>query len=69
MSSINLPSPPSQDEKPLDQSSEPQKTHKTNIWSGKSTSFWFAFATLCLTAFISALDAVIIAAALPAYYI
>src|SRR5580704_8811028 len=39
---------------------------KRNPFAGKSTRFWIAFATLCFTAFISALDAVIIAAALPA---
>ena len=65
MSSIATPtSPPSShnDEKPLDETKE----RKKNIWAGKSGRFWAAFATLNLTAFISALDAVIIAAALPA---
>ena len=65
MSSIATPtSPPSShnDEKPLDATKE----RKKNIWAGKSGRFWAAFATLNLTAFISALDAVIIAAALPA---
>jgi MFS family permease len=65
MSSIDTPtSPPSSynDEKPLDATNE----RKKNIWAGKSGRFWAAFATLNLTAFISALDAVIIAAALPA---
>jgi hypothetical protein len=70
MSSINLPSPPSlsspamDDEKSL--TPQPAKPRKKNIWSGKSGRFWIAFFTLNLTAFISALDAVIIAAALPA---
>ena len=70
MSSINLPSPPSlsspamDDEKSL--TPQPAKPRKKNIWAGKSGRFWIAFVTLNLTAFISALDAVIIAAALPA---
>ena len=70
MSSTNLPSPPSpstpsmEDEKPL--TPQPTKPRKKNIWAGKSGRFWIAFFTLNLTAFISALDAVIIAAALPA---
>jgi hypothetical protein len=73
MSSLNLPtSPPSslEAEKLADESSPAPSLNKPaakkTFWSGKSTSFWLAFATLCLTAFISALDAVIIAAALPA---
>ena len=70
MSSTNLPSPPSpstpsmEDEKSL--TPQPTKPRKKNIWAGKSGRFWIAFFTLNLTAFISALDAVIIAAALPA---
>src|SRR5271170_2112586 len=70
MSSTNLPSPPSpstpsmEDEKSL--TPQPAKPRKKNIWAGKSGRFWIAFFTLNLTAFISALDAVIIAAALPA---
>ena len=74
MSTFDLPShPPSEfDMKPEDASSSPtpdsleKKPRKANIWAGKSGKFWAAFATLVLTAFISALDAVIIAAALPA---
>ena len=65
MSSIDTPTRPSSyqnDEKPLDATNQ----RKKNIWAGKSGRFWAAFATLNLTAFISALDAVIIAAALPA---
>jgi MFS family permease len=41
-------------------------SEKRNPFAGKSPRFWIAFVTLTLTAFISALDAVIIAAALPA---
>jgi MFS family permease len=52
------------DEKSL--TPQPAKPRKKNIWAGKSGRFWIAFFTLNLTAFISALDAVIIAAALPA---
>lgn len=70
MSSLKLSSPPSpssptlEDEKSL--APEPAKPHKKSLWSGKSGRFWVAFFMLNLTAFISALDAVIIAAALPA---
>ena len=64
MSSIEISST-SENEKGLDES--PAHEHrKKNFWAGKSGRFWAAFATLNLTAFISALDAVIIAAALPA---
>jgi MFS family permease len=56
------PTPPLQEEK----LAVPAAPAKRNIFAGKSSKFWIAFATLVLTAFISALDAVIIAAALPA---
>ena len=66
MSSTELaPSPATlDDEKP--QTEPPTKPRRQNIWGGKSGRFWVAFFMLNLTAFISALDAVIIAAALPA---
>lgn len=55
---------------PLDTPDEklanPDPPRKKNIFGGKSKKFWTAYAMLNLTAFISALDAVIIAAALPA---
>src|SRR5277367_380029 len=70
MSSIDLPSPPSPSSPPVEDEKSltppPTTPHKKNIWSGKSGRFWVAFCTLTFTAFISALDAVIIAAALPA---
>jgi hypothetical protein len=68
MSSDNLSDTTAiEDEKPRDQSPTEVENHrKKNIWSGKSGRFWAAFSTLLLTAFISALDAVVIAAALPA---
>jgi MFS family permease len=56
-----------EDEKQRSQSpAESSEPHKKNFWAGKSGRFWAAFSMLNLTAFISALDAVIIAAALPA---
>jgi hypothetical protein len=67
MSTNSLPSPASpsaEDEKSV--TPAPTEPHKKGIWSGKSVRFWVAFFMLNLTAFISALDAVIIAAALPA---
>lgn len=55
------------EEKIVEAKAEPSPTPiKRNPFAGKSPRFWIAFATLILTAFISALDAVIIAAALPA---
>ena len=51
-------------EKPAQDTAAPLK--KKNPYSGKSKRFWTAYLTLNLTAFISALDAVIVAAALPA---
>lgn len=71
MSTLDPPSHlPSTLEKPDDLPSTPTDSEKSprkkNIWAGKSGKFWTAFAMLNLTAFISALDAVIIAAALPA---
>ena len=51
-------------EKP--QTEPASKPRRKNPWAGKSGRFWIAFFMLNLTAFISALDAVIIAAALPA---
>jgi MFS family permease len=66
MSNTTLPNPPSpnEDEKSFESLENPK--HKGSLWSGKSGKFWAAFGMLNLTAFISALDAVIIAAALPA---
>jgi len=74
MSTLDLPShSPSEFEMKLEDGSSPptpdsleKKPRKANFWAGKSGKFWTAFTTLVLTAFISALDAVIIAAALPA---
>jgi Major Facilitator Superfamily len=73
MSTLGVPSPPESTlEKPdeLPPSSpagSDLKAHKKkSLWSGKSGKFWASFSLLTLTAFISALDAVIIAAALPA---
>lgn len=67
MSSADLSSASGiEDEKQYTQSPEPSEPRKRNFWAGKSGRFWAAFFTLNLTAFISALDAVIIAAALPA---
>jgi hypothetical protein len=66
MSSVDLPhdspSPPSTPDEKLVAAAPKGK----NPFAGKSGRFWTAYATLNLTAFISALDAVIIAAALPA---
>ena len=69
ISSMSSTSPPSLSSPTLEDEKltpPPDKPRKKNIWSGKSGRFWVAFFTLNLTAFISALDAVIIAAALPA---
>jgi hypothetical protein len=64
MSSVDLSSPPNGDaEKIIEPTPTPRKK---NIFGGKSRRFWVAYSMLILTAFISALDAVIIAAALPA---
>ena len=65
MSSIDTPASASLSSDTGEKQLEATKQRK-NIWAGKSGRFWAAFATLNLTAFISALDAVIIAAALPA---
>jgi len=62
MSSIDLAPLPIENEKLASQDTAP----KQSPWAGKSRRFWIAFLILNLTAFISALDAVIIAAALPA---
>jgi hypothetical protein len=65
MSSVDISTPPAADqEKIVEDVSVP--TPRKNIFADKSGRFWTAFAMLTLTAFISALDAVIIAAALPA---
>ena len=64
MSSVELPSPPNGLEEKIDE--KPSTPRKKNPFSGKSKRFWVAYSMLILTAFISALDAVIIAAALPA---
>jgi Major Facilitator Superfamily len=72
MSTLGVPSPPASelekpDEVPSSPASSDLKPHKKrSLWSGKSGKFWASFSLLVLTAFISALDAVIIAAALPA---
>jgi Major Facilitator Superfamily len=67
MSTTDLPSPASlTEEKAIDDKASPSASRKRNVFAGKSPRFWIAFAVLNLTAFISALDAVIIAAALPA---
>jgi hypothetical protein len=72
MSTLGVPSPPvstleKPDELPSSQAGSDLKAHKKkSLWSGKSGKFWASFSLLTLTAFISALDAVIIAAALPA---
>jgi hypothetical protein len=64
MSSVDLSTPPASDaEKIIDKAPSPRKK---NPFAGKSKRFWVAYFMLVLTAFISALDAVIIAAALPA---
>jgi hypothetical protein len=63
MSTVELPSPPNGEEEKI---IAPTTPRKKNIFAGKSGRFWIAFSMLTLTAFISALDAVIIAAALPA---
>jgi len=61
---VSLSSPPNGEaEKIIEPSPTPRKK---NIFGGKSKRFWVAYFMLILTAFISALDAVIIAAALPA---
>jgi Major Facilitator Superfamily len=71
MSSSTLTLPAHELEKPEDapapaSTDELKNPRKKNIWAGKSGKFWTAFVMLTFTAFISALDAVIIAAALPA---
>jgi len=66
MSSVNSSTPPVKDEEKISQDPSPTKPRNKNIFAGKSGRFWMAFCMLALTAFISALDAVIIAAALPA---
>src|SRR5579871_1398161 len=69
MSSPTLPSSPSSSEDiKIDKQSQSEtpKIRKKNVFAGKSGRFWVAYFMLNLTAFISALDAVIIAAALPA---
>lgn len=63
MSTVELPSPPNGAEEKI---ITPPTPRKKNVFAGKSGRFWIAFSMLNLTAFISALDAVIIAAALPA---
>ena len=65
MSSTELPPSAALDNE-KSQTEVPTKPRRKNIWGGKSGRFWIAFFMLNLTAFISALDAVIIAAALPA---
>src|SRR5271170_3977663 len=66
MSSPELPHSPATPDNEKSQAESPTKPRRQNIWGGKSGRFWVAFFMLNLTAFISALDAVIIAAALPA---
>jgi predicted MFS family arabinose efflux permease len=68
MSSVTLANPPAgEEEKIVEEAPAPPPTpRKKNVFADKSPRFWIAFLTLNLTAFISALDAVIIAAALPA---
>jgi hypothetical protein len=66
MSSVDISTPPMGDQEKISQEPPAPKPRKKNIFAGKSGRFWMAFAMLNLTAFISALDAVIIAAALPA---
>jgi hypothetical protein len=63
MSTVELPSPRNGAEEKI---ITPPTPRKKNVFAGKSGRFWIAFSMLNLTAFISALDAVIIAAALPA---
>lgn len=65
MSSTKLPSAPATPEGEKSLTEPVPKSRTQNIWGGKSGRFWIAFFMLNLTAFISALDAVIIAAALP----
>jgi Major Facilitator Superfamily len=64
MSSVDITTPPAGDQEKI--ISDEPTPRKKNIFAGKSSRFWLAFVMLVLTAFISALDAVIIAAALPA---
>lgn len=66
MSSVDISTPPMGDQEKIIQESPVPAPRKKNIFAGKSGRFWMAFSMLNLTAFISALDAVIIAAALPA---
>ncbi len=66
MSSVDISTPPAGDQEKIISDEPVTGPRKKNIFAGKSGRFWLAFAMLVLTAFISALDAVIIAAALPA---
>lgn len=66
MSSVDISTPPAGDQEKIITDEPVTAPRKKNVFAGKSSRFWLAFAMLVLTAFISALDAVIIAAALPA---